>query len=795
VAVVNTAVSSLSYPTLANPLTYASSVSANPVTGGLTAPITYAKTGTLPSSGAWSTSSGAISGTATAAGTYSFTVTATDANGATATASVTDVVTGTVSYGALASELVAGTAYSTSTPLGGTPTLGGISSVTSWTVSSGAMPSGMSLNSNGLIIGTPNASGTYSFVVEASNSTQTAYSPTYTVSVETEVGTIAYSGLPSEFVLNTSYSNSPTVGGSIGVISGYAVSGGLPTGMSVNPTTGVISGKPTTAGSGTFTVTATGTGGSASVTLSAAVNGKLTYNLPGTLSTLQSYASAVPTSGGNMSAITSWTIYSGALPPGLTLNSNGSISGTPTAPGQYSFAVMASNAAQAAYSQTYSMTVESIPAETLSYAYTTITVNTGSGAQPLATGMTGSQTYALTSGALPSTLTFSTGNGDITGTPTVAATYPLTVTATDTTGYTATASFNLTVNGKLTYSLPGTLSTLQSYASAVPTIAGITGITSWTIYSGALPPGLTLNSNGSISGTPAATGPYSFAVMASNATQAAYSQTYSMTVESIPAETLSYAYTAITVNTGSGAQPLATGMTGGQTYALTSGALPSTLTFSTANGDITGTPTVAATYPLTVTATDTTGYTATASFNLTVNGKLTYSLPGTLSTLQSYASAAPIVGGNMSAITSWTIYSGALPPGLALNANGSISGTPMATGPYSFVVMASNATQAAYSQTYSMTVEGIQAATLSYAAIASVRVSHAIATTSPTVNGLAASPTFTTLGTLPTGVTVSPSTGQVAGTPTQTGTFNFTVIAKDANNVTVSAAITLVVTN
>ena len=620
-AVVNTAVSSLSYPTLANPLTYASSVSANPVTGGLTAPITYAKTGTLPSSGAWSTSSGAISGTATAAGTYSFTVTATDANGATATASVTDVVTGTVSYGALASELVAGTAYSTSTPLGGTPTLGGISSVTSWTVSSGAMPSGMSLNSNGLIIGTPNASGTYSFVVEASNSTQTAYSPTYTVSVETEVGTIAYSGLPSEFVLNTSYSNSPTVGGSIGVISGYAVSGGLPTGMSVNPTTGVISGKPTTAGSGTFTVTATGTGGSASVTLSAAVNGKLTYNLP------------------------------------------------------------------------------------------------------------------------------------------------------------------------------GTLSTLQSYASAVPTIAGITGITSWTIYSGALPPGLTLNSNGSISGTPTATGPYSFAVMASNATQAAYSQTYSMTVESIPAETLSYAYTTITVNTGSGAQPLATGMTGSQTYALTSGALPSTLTFSTANGDITGTPTVAATYPLTVTATDTTGYTATASFNLTVNGKLTYSLPGTLSTLQSYASAAPIVGGNMSAITSWTIYSGALPPGLALNANGSISGTPMATGPYSFVVMASNATQAAYSQTYSMTVEGIQAATLSYAAIASVRVSHAIATTSPTVNGLAASPTFTTLGTLPTGVTVSPSTGQVAGTPTQTGTFNFTVIAKDANNVTVSAAITLVVTN
>ena len=619
--VVNTAVSSLSYPTLANPLTYASSVSANPVTGGLTAPITYAKTGTLPSSGVWSNSSGAITGTAATAGNYSFTITATDANGTTATANMTDVVTGTVSYGALASELVAGTAYSTSTPLGGTPTLGGISSVTSWTVSSGALPAGMSINSNGLITGTPNTTGTYSFVIEASNTTQTAYSPTYTVSVQTETGSIFYSNLQAEFTSGSTYFSSlPTVSG-VGTISGnaYTVSGALPTGMSVSETSGGISGTPTTAGTGTYTVTVTGTGGSAKVTLYAVVNGTLAYNLPSMLSTQQSYTSAVPTSGGNMSAITSWTVSSGALPPGMMLNPNGSISGTPTAAGDYTFTVSAANGTQTAYSPAYSITVESIPAATLSYS-----------TAPLAVG----------------------------------------------------GSYNLT--------------------------------------------------------------------------------------------------------------PSPAGLAGSSTYALTSGTVPSPMTFSTSNGYISGGPATAGTYPLTITATDSNSNTATQTFSLVVNGTLTYNLPTTLSTLQSYASAAPTVAGNMSAITSWTISSGALPPGMKLNSNGSISGTPTAIGPYTFTVSAANGTQTAYSPAYSITVESIPAATLSYSAIAPVTHSHAIANTNAVTSGLI-SQTFTTLGTLPTGVTVSHSSGQISGTPSQAGTYNFTVVATDTNNVTVAAAITIVV--
>jgi hypothetical protein len=146
----------------------------------------------------------------------------------------------------------------------------------------------------------------------------------------------------------------------------------------------------------------------------------------------------------------------------------------------------------------------------------------------------------------------------------------------------------------------------------------------------------------------------------------------------------------------------------------------------------------------------------------------------------------------MSAITSWTISSGALPPGMKLNSNGSISGTPTAIGPYTFTVSAANGTQTAYSPAYSITVESIPAATLSYSAIAPVTHSHAIANTNAVTSGLI-SQTFTTLGTLPTGVTVSHSSGQISGTPSQAGTYNFTVVATDTNNVTVAAAITIVV--
>lgn len=784
--VLNTAVASLSYPSLVGPLTYGVDISATPSASGLTGTVAYTQSGSWPTHLALDASGGTISGYSTVAGTYPFTVTATDVNGATASTSMTLTVNGTVAYSPPTTELLAGTPYSLA------PTINAITGVTSWTVSSGSLPNGMTLGSSGTISGTPNTAGLYSFVVMAANGTQTAYSQTYTWSViPTAGGDISYVSQPNPLTANTVYgAYNPTVTG-LGTVTGFSITAGsVPAGMSFSASTGAFQGKPTTAGTSTFTVKATGSSASASVTLSEVVNGSLTYLLPGMLSTQQSYTSAPPTTVG-ITGITSWTIASGALPPGMSLSASGAITGTPTASGTYGFAVMAANATQAAYSPTYSVIVQSVPAATLAYTPTSLTVGTNSNVSAVISPAiaAGSTSFAITSGTKPSPMTFSSSTGIISGIPATAGTYPLTVQVTDGNNNSATDTFSLVVTGTLAYALPATLSTLQGYASAAPTLGGISGVTSWTVSSGALPPGMTLNSNGTISGTPAATGPYTFAVTASNATQTAVSPAYSVAVENIPAVSLSYSPTVIPAGTAVTVAP--SGITG-VSYALTSGTVPSPMGFTSGTGNIAGNPATAGTYPLTIQATDADNNTATASFTLTVTGGLTYKLPAALSTMQSYTSAAPTVSGNVSSVTSWTVSSGALPPGMTLGSNGAISGTPTTAGPYSFAITAANATQTAVSPTYSMVVQGVPAVWVTYPAIGALTLSTTLSNTYPAASASLNSPTYKKLGSFPPGMSFSTG-GVISGKPTATGTYNFTVVATDTNNNTAAAAVTIVV--
>ncbi len=124
---------------------------------------------------------------------------------------------------------------------------------------------------------------------------------------------------------------SPTV---TGTVSQYAVAPQLPAGMSLNSTTGVISGTPTaSAASAAYTLTATNSGGSTTAVVQIAVNDRapVVYypqnHIALTLST-QSPTNTPLSLGG---AVSAWSI-SPALPAGLTLSAtDGSISGTPSA--------------------------------------------------------------------------------------------------------------------------------------------------------------------------------------------------------------------------------------------------------------------------------------------------------------------------------------------------------------------------------------------------------------------------------------------------------------------------------
>lgn len=154
-------------------------------------------------------------------------------------------------------------------------------------------------------------------------------------------------GNPPDGVIGIAYSHTIPGSGGGGAPFTFAItSGALPPGLTIAAATGIISGTPTTAGGYAFTVRITDSGGGqASVGCSITIlpplsivcgsppNGKLTA----------AYSHTFPVTGGNPPY--TFAIISGALPPGLTLGtSTGTVTGTPTLGGVYTFQVRVTDA-------------------------------------------------------------------------------------------------------------------------------------------------------------------------------------------------------------------------------------------------------------------------------------------------------------------------------------------------------------------------------------------------------------------------------------------------------------------
>lgn len=211
----------------------------------------------------------------------------------------------------------------------------------------------------------------------------------------------------------------------------------------------------------------------------------------------------------------SWSVTSGTLPPGMTLTSaTGQISGTPTAGGAFPVEIQVQDSATPSQSASLSLRIfgfeiitQSLPAGIVGAAYNA-SLDAANGTRPYS--------WDVISGFLPTGLTLASATGQISGTPTAAGTFPVTVRAVDnsTLLQMARASFNITVSrlGITTQSLPAGMVGAAYNASLIATNG--TGPYSWSVTSGTLPAGLTLASTGQISGTPTAAGTFAVTIQA-----------------------------------------------------------------------------------------------------------------------------------------------------------------------------------------------------------------------------------------------------------------------------------------
>jgi hypothetical protein len=391
-----------------------------------------------------------------------------------------------------------------------------------------------------------------------------------------------------------------------------------------------------------------------------------------------------------------WTLEAGALPDGLALSAAGTISGTPQTDGVALFTVRVTDAVNATATRALSIAVAPAPPP-LVISTTSLpggTVGLAYSATLAAAGGSGARSWTLETGALPVGLTLSPA-GAITGTPISAGPFAFTVRVTDAANDTATQVLSITVAAPslviTTTSLPsGTVG--AAYAAPLAATGG-TGARTWTLAAGGLPGGLVLSPVGAITGTPTTAGTSSFTVRVTDVAGATATRALSIAIAAVSADPVVITTTTLPageVGLTYGATLAATGGAPPLTWALRAGALPAGLTLSPA-GVISGVPTSAGAFGVTIRATDGAGRFAQRSFVISVRlalDILTTSLPN--GRAGAVYRAVLRHSGGLAPVT-WTISAGTLPGGLALTADGVISGTPTAPGAYAFWVRAADA--------------------------------------------------------------------------------------------------------
>jgi uncharacterized protein YhjY with autotransporter beta-barrel domain len=604
--------------------------------------------------------------------------------------------------------------------------------------------------------------------------------------------TVSPASLPTPNV-GTSYSQSLSSSGGTAPYSYAVTAGSLPSGLNLSGST--ISGTPNQAGSYSATITVTdnvGTTGTKSYAFTVPnPSSSIAVAAPPTaaLNTAYSYDLNANTSG----ALAPYT-YSqtgGSLPPGLTLSGT-TISGTPTAVGTYNFNLTVTDASPGPggpyfKSVSLSITVQNIPPVANAVS---ATVAYDSTSNPITLNITGGAPTSVAIGTAASHGTATASGTSITYTPTAGYAGPdsFTYTATNGAGTSSPATVTITVSPPtLTYApaAPPHAIAGAAYSQSIASASGGAAPYTYAVTSGSLPAGLTLASNGTLSGTATAAGTFNLTVTATDSSTGTgpFSVGSAVTLV-VDAPTILVAPATLpngTFNTAYSQTVTASGGTAPYSYAVTAGTVPNGLSLSS-TGVLSGTPTQAGDYPITITASDsTTGpaapYGGSQSYTLHIDGPVITVAPGTVpnATVGTPYSQTLSASGGTGPYT--FAATGSVPPGLTLSAGGTLSGTPTTAGDFSFTATATDADSFTGSQAYTVHVTAIVPAAPTGANATAGDTQASVNFAAPTDTGGAAISAYTVTSS-PGGLTGTGAASPITVTGLTNGTaYTFTVTA------------------
>jgi large repetitive protein len=328
----------------------------------------------------------------------------------------------------------------------------------------------------------------------------------------------------------------------------------------------------------------------------------------------------------------------------------------------------------------------------------------------------------------------------------------------------------------------------------------------WEIVNGELPPGLKMDDNGKVTGTPTevaeripwvwvhdrlpSEGGYSWCIGDNHSErQFVFRVVPGVQIKenSVPGGTIGQAYSQqLSAQSVTNLNPR-TASPATATWSLKSGTLPTGMTLSS-SGLLSGTPTAEGQSTFVLRADVGGDVFATATYTINVRQPLALNATITKGEVSVPFSVKPTATGGAGTYT-WSVK-GALPAGLALAADGTIAGTPTLAGRHAFTLTVTDTESR--SKSVDITLVVAEKLAISTSKLTKAKVGKAYRARIIKIGGVAPI-VWSVRGKLPKGVKFAPRLGLLLGTPTKAGTYRITVTITDSLAVVAEKTLTLVV--